>query len=1438
MKRAMKAPTSESSSVVVAVRCRPFSTREVSKNEARIIDMSGGKATQLTNPRDQHVRAFAFDHSFNSYDDVDSHFVDQETVYQALGRGALDNALNGFNACIFAYGQTGSGKTHSMMGDPTSPKDCGIVPRLCSDLFVHVTERASDLLSFSVEVSYMEIYNEQVFDLLQSVKKSQSLKLRNHRTLGPYVEGLSKFAVSSFSDILNFMENGNALRRTAATKMNDTSSRSHAIFTLTVKQIIKESVGHKKSIGEKVSKVSLVDLAGSERQSKTGATGNRLKEGAGINKSLTTLGMVIAALADNATKGLKGDAHIPYRDSTLTFLLRESLGGNSKTVMLATISPASCNYEETLSTLRYADRAKQIVNKAFINEDATAAIVQGLRNELEALRMQVASQNQGLSPEEISALQSEVEENERLLKEANLTWEEKLRNTERELRARAEKAETEVAVHVAEKEVLLQQMQALQSEKDRMAASAAAREAAVQAQIAAAAQAAEAETARLAALKDDELQREKTRAQSLEASLAQMTATEHALQRKHAEMEAMRARQAQLEADLAAKEAQFRAARESDASKSAVVLAAEAEKHRLAGEKAALEQQGMEEGMQRQALQWQVQLERIQREELDRTMDIISSIDTVDDDITAFMAKVVAAEHSAAAGGTGAAMEESLAVLRDIEAQTKSLRVTTETRIGEINATHATLLKTITENLATSLAVAQGRKSVDLVSGVVDQAASATLAAHVESANGVAAEDRERCDALCKKQTEMLQSKLKRLSATVNNVKLLLVRTAKIQEEEAVDPGDSAADLERIAQENKTLKSNMAKLMQQQETEKVALSDEIKARFDVAEIHEKELARHRIEVEMLRAARDALQKEKEQTEQQAADERRLRILREAEIQSKAREQGRLQGQQHTLAAQARDAQAKEIEETVAQKRLAEQQGAEAAARAEALAAQAAELAAEKAKMEEAAAVERAKRIALEAEVAVQRQENASAQQKHDTEAKNSEASMLQLREQMDKLQSAAAVTPSPPSRPPPPNTPPATPTPVAPTRKRSFKLMKRVRSVTTMTTPPETVPELTGDKSAALQMYEAQLDKLARTCSGPRRGYVHERGALLKNLMSLKQLHSDTSARLAKLAQPAMTDADGDSGDTGVAKPMKVALELKKIELDSKQQAEDCQKSASKLVASATAIEKLHKTLETKIQALLEAAAADEALSDASEIAYLTARCQHERYSSNVACREALEAAAHGESLRESYASTHEDLARIFAAVLGITSEAEKEKLVRAAEAEKAAKFTKKRNAIATMAKAPFGDQAVERKVNLEKYVVEALDTSRAALKDHVKIGQYVMQGWLFKPRKEQFERWFHRHLLLDLRARNISYAGQEHGKVKKQIQLKDIIACKATDTHKISQRLGLREDNTAVENVFVIVTAKRTWYFSAATATQKKIWVAAIQAVSADVTE
>uniref|UniRef100_A0A669BGZ5 Kinesin family member 13A n=1 Tax=Oreochromis niloticus TaxID=8128 RepID=A0A669BGZ5_ORENI len=325
----------------------------------------------------------------------------QEVVFKCLGEGILENAFQGYNACIFAYGQTGSGKSFSMMGNGEQP---GLIPRLCCSLFERVHRETNEGHSFKVEVSYMEIYNEKVRDLLDPKGSRQSLKVREHKVFGPYVDGLSQLAVTSFEDIEVLMSEGNKSRTVAATNMNEESSRSHAVF---------------------MSKMSLVDLAGSERVSKTGAAGERLKEGSNINKSLTTLGCVISALADQSAG--KGKAKfVPYRDSVLTWLLKDNLGGNSKTAMIATVSPAADNYEETLSTLRYADRAKRIVNHAVVNEDPNARIIRELREEVEKLKVQLSQAESMKAPE----LKEKLQESEKLIQEMTVTWEEKLRKTE------------------------------------------------------------------------------------------------------------------------------------------------------------------------------------------------------------------------------------------------------------------------------------------------------------------------------------------------------------------------------------------------------------------------------------------------------------------------------------------------------------------------------------------------------------------------------------------------------------------------------------------------------------------------------------------------------------------------------------------------------------------------------------------------------------------------------------------------------------------------------------------------------------------------------------------------------------------------------------------------------------------------------------------------
>ncbi|KAK3710528.1 hypothetical protein QZH41_009354, partial [Actinostola sp. cb2023] len=341
-----------------------------------IIEMDG-KKTRIYNlksstltgegERKHAVKDFSFDYSYWSADDTSNHFVTQQKVYKDLGTDVVKSAFEGYNSCIFAYGQTGSGKTYTMMGHGG---DDGLIPRICEKMFHQMRgdSEADAGLSFRTEVSYLEIYQERVRDLLRPPMKGQpvhSLRVREHPKEGPYVQDLTKHLVSDYEAIQHLMEQGNSHRVTASTGMNDVSSRSHAIFTMNFTQAKFDM----DMPCETNSRMNLVDLAGSERADATGLTGERLKEGANINKSLVTLGIVISALADASTSHGGHHKFVPYRDSVLTWLLKDSLGGNSKTVMIATISPADVNYAETMSTLRYANRAKNIINKPTINED-------------------------------------------------------------------------------------------------------------------------------------------------------------------------------------------------------------------------------------------------------------------------------------------------------------------------------------------------------------------------------------------------------------------------------------------------------------------------------------------------------------------------------------------------------------------------------------------------------------------------------------------------------------------------------------------------------------------------------------------------------------------------------------------------------------------------------------------------------------------------------------------------------------------------------------------------------------------------------------------------------------------------------------------------------------------------------------------------------------
>ncbi|XP_056091524.1 kinesin-like protein KIF1A isoform X7 [Rhinichthys klamathensis goyatoka] len=398
-------------SVKVAVRVRPFNSREIGKDSKCIIQMSGNTTTIINPKQPKENKSFNFDYSYWSHTSPeDVNFACQRQVYKDIGEEMLLHAFEGYNVCIFAYGQTGAGKSYTMMGKQEKDQE-GIIPLLCEDLFTKFNNNNDNSMSYSVEVSYMEIYCERVRDLLNPKNKG-NLRVREHPLMGPYVEDLSKLAVTSYNDIQDLMDSGNKARTVAATNMNETSSRSHAVFNIIFTQ--KRHDSDSENTSEKVSKISLVDLAGSERADSTGAKGTRLKEGANINKSLTTLGKVISALAeiDSAPnknkKKKKVESFIPYRDSVLTWLLRENLGGNSRTAMVAALSPADINYDETLSTLRYADRAKQIRCNAVINEDPNNRLVRELKEEVARLKDLLYAQGLGDIIENLSSYKTNI----------------------------------------------------------------------------------------------------------------------------------------------------------------------------------------------------------------------------------------------------------------------------------------------------------------------------------------------------------------------------------------------------------------------------------------------------------------------------------------------------------------------------------------------------------------------------------------------------------------------------------------------------------------------------------------------------------------------------------------------------------------------------------------------------------------------------------------------------------------------------------------------------------------------------------------------------------------------------------------------------------------------------------------------------------------------
>ncbi|EDO40836.1 predicted protein [Nematostella vectensis] len=344
--------------------------KEIANGHTRVVEMNVKKGQiEIRNPlkKDEVPKMFTYDAVY----DWNSKQID---LYDETFRQLVESVLEGYNGTIFAYGQTGTGKTFTMEGVRSDPDLRGVIPNSFDHIFTHIARTTNQ--QYLVRASYLEIYQEEVRDLLGKDQKKR-LELKERPDTGVYVKDLQSFVCKSVKEIEHVMNVGNQNRSVGATKMNEHSSRSHAIFIITIECSQLNAVGE---CHIRVGKLNMVDLAGSERQTKTEATGDRLKEATKINLSLSALGNVISALVDGKS------THIPYRDSKLTRLLQDSLGGNARTVMVANIGPASYNYEESITTLRYANRAKNIKNKPHINEDPKDALLREFQEEIARLK--------------------------------------------------------------------------------------------------------------------------------------------------------------------------------------------------------------------------------------------------------------------------------------------------------------------------------------------------------------------------------------------------------------------------------------------------------------------------------------------------------------------------------------------------------------------------------------------------------------------------------------------------------------------------------------------------------------------------------------------------------------------------------------------------------------------------------------------------------------------------------------------------------------------------------------------------------------------------------------------------------------------------------------------------------------------------------------------
>jgi len=461
----------------VVVRVRPPLARELNGDRPFqcCVKVESERSITIGENLDAEAGIGPYQRHFFTFDRVYDQDSDQATVYASTAKAVVDSSLAGYNATIFAYGQTGTGKTYTMEGF-NSAEARGIIPRAIEQIFNHIQRSISPRLRFLVRASYLQIYNEVISDLLKPERTN--LLIREDKRRGVFVEGLSEWVVRSPEEIYGLMERGGTIRATGSTKMNHISSRSHAVFIIIAEQsetMYLDDAGRELSHEEfaallqrgghgeeglqalesnvrqsfKVGKLNLVDLAGSERVRLTGATGQRLEESKKINQSLSALGNVIAALTDP-----KGRSHIPYRDSKLTRILEDSLGGNCKTTMMAMISPAMEAFVESLSTLKFANRAKNIKNEAKVNEDLDQkSLLRRYESELKRLRSELTERGQAVVDKRRVL---ELDEQRRRAEEDKMAAIQALERRSQEfIQEKAEKRRLEERIHLLQSQMLV-----------------------------------------------------------------------------------------------------------------------------------------------------------------------------------------------------------------------------------------------------------------------------------------------------------------------------------------------------------------------------------------------------------------------------------------------------------------------------------------------------------------------------------------------------------------------------------------------------------------------------------------------------------------------------------------------------------------------------------------------------------------------------------------------------------------------------------------------------------------------------------------------------------------------------------------------------------------------------------------------------------------------